>query len=320
MHGIFPLILSCISPLASISAEDIGAIQAVTKYKTAIASIHNFNVKYTVETRYLVKEVFVLGKDGYPQIVERRLLSAGESGKTQRHFTHHQYDYPKERMEQWQSSDGELLSLLVFDGEKQKCYFPTNKHGQIDKLNFSRGAAGTQYPDGYLTLDGRLLLSTFLGQRNNLIARILPDRSIELSSSPQPELVNRINYASSGFKIILDPAHGMMPSTIVQLEIWNDGNVRNARETTVEEWKKLSNNSWVPTKLRTKWFDMNHKMSTYGKVYRETVLAVDCITSTWNEGVNKGAFLLVFPNGTQVTDRINNIDYTAGTRRPRNND
>jgi hypothetical protein len=249
---------------------------------------------------------------GGTSVIETRKLRPGERPPEERFRFRDVYERGKERLETFSPRTGQPLQTVVFDGEVERQYDAAELRGEIRPFEPVLRQEGELYRNSFQTYRGRVRILTVLKERTNLKVHrgASPAGSplLVLSSEPQPGRI--INDASLGFRITLDPAHGLLPARIEHLWVLG-GSLHPWIVTTIDEWKQ-ADGVWVPVKMRTGWY-ANTDGQPPGTLLSETILTVDPAQSTWNKPIGPPAFTLGFPVGTRVRDRIRQVDFTVGS-------
>jgi hypothetical protein len=96
-----------------------------------------------------------------------------------------------------------------------------------------------------------------------------------------------------GWRIALDPAHGMMP---VEIEFFRKTMQTPIRRIYITKFHEVEPGVWAPAKATHECLDWKN-----GRVMAEIHLAVDMERSQWNQPVAEKVFDLPIPEGTRVT-------------------
>jgi hypothetical protein len=301
---------------------DFGSSQPVTAERTiqlldaAVNGIASFDIELQIECRYLVVwEKIAATKERAPQspILEPRALAPGEIPKTQHDLFRQVYQKGKRRIERLDPTDKRIISITVTDGEIARGYVPDKGSALVQPSDSFKLIEGEDYLTFYLRAHNDLDWTSMFRQRNNATLQV--GEQLGLDANPQPN--TDIPYARWGFRVRLDPAHGLMPTTLERFEVI-DGHPFTHRQTRVEEFAKTADGIWVPIRVKTTTF-LNRAGPLWAQPAAEITATVNIQKSNWNRNNSDDAFVLPVPAGTHVADLSRNTSYFTGKRDPGTN-
>jgi hypothetical protein len=298
---------------APVPLEDV-----LRAWETAGQSLRSYDVYLRVEYVFVLKSV-VVGKKKPPgkappglkvpeiPIIELRERPPGEPPSRRVEFSRQVLSKQgKRRYELWPSGSQIWIEAKVFDGEivrsrSSRSAGTANIDGRgPDVKNFT--GPELNYAALYWDMPyGGSIVKLFRARKG---ARLIEAPSgkadyVHIESAPE----EGDYYPAFGWRIALDPAHGMMPAKI---EFFRDTMKLPIVRTTIEEFHQVELGVWAPIKATHTYLDSR------GRVPTEVHLAVDMTRSHWNQPVAEELFTLVIPEGTRVVDDTRNIAFVAG--------
>lgn len=170
---------------------------------------------------------------------------------------------------------------------------------------------GEDYRDSLGEIYSGHNLLRVLRSRKSIRAVTEDDGKVNLQVDAEDE--PRIIAGRLGFKVALDPAHGLMP---VKLEESEKGKVHLVTE--VLEWKELGAGVFAPVRIRSTMFQrLAHQFP--GELYCTADIVVEKERSTWNQLLDQSLFVLLPETGSPVHDEVQGTLQLAGDGHPGKN-
>ena len=287
------------SPLA---LEDV-----LRSVETAAEGIRSYEV-YLTCTRHWTLKTVVVGTmmDGPLEapILEWRQREPGEDPETEV-FLYRQVLAPggKRRIEQLDPQTEEPLRIVVSDGEVMRRMDKPKAAGSISSL-----VKAVEDGHDYLGYLGNPFASGSIVQmtRNRQSRVLVEDDSGKVAFEARP---GGTSYASFGWRISLDPEHGLLPARI---ERYRHSMKRLYSRTEVNEFREVEPSVWAPVDVTIQFYDSKPERATFGEVAHVIHAVVDQERSRWNLPLSDDTFRLAFPGGTRVHDTVRKVTFVAG--------
>ncbi len=316
--------------LVCVSRASTDPDDAIRLLEGAVQTIDSFDVQVDLTTRILMQSEML--KDRYVDengrkraaLFRSRKLRPNEAPVIQRQRIRQVYQQGKGRIE-FLGSSGNLDQVFAYDGELAKSRDVKSAEASIRKPPLSVIIQGGDYRESYKSLIGRLSLLKCLQDRRSRDCVLVtgptdnsPLLTVEAQPLPKP-WSSDMDLHEWGFRVRLDPRHGMLPA-MIELDQPINGRPHLYRRTTVNEWKSLGNGVWVPVRVTSEIFvlDVDNR-ELFGQVGNEIVLVVDVSRSSWNKKIPGEALDVRVPAGTKVTDMERGVRYVTGKADPGTN-
>jgi len=307
------LVLWSAGPGRAGETEAIRLLDAVTK------NITSYDVWLTADYEWFVQYDEVEVENEYLGYYKRtksipRAYRPNEPRRRARHIFHQTFERGKLRIDHFEADGKTLHSTSVCDGETVRALNGAGSEGKVDDRPVSNAEEGCDYMTFFRGIHGNWLATQMFRERQTTSARKeQADGGEFFVVSCQPELSNRNTSAGQwGFRMALDPRHGMMPQRLERFVLLNSKELVE-RRTLIGEFFKLESGVWVPTKAVTSFYQRSE-----GSFHRALVLTVtssiDKTRSRWNQPVPAERFTLKFPTGARVSDFTRGTQFVTGTK------
>jgi hypothetical protein len=286
---------------------------ALAAWKASGAAVHCFDVSMRVETVFIMKVVTVGTMTIGPRKIEVprrefRPRGPGEPPNVVVQYTRQALsETGKRRSELLPAIGGRWTEARVYDGEATRQV--TNSGAQAgvigrdpDHMEF------TEFQCNYLSLFkdlpyGGAMVPLFRSRHGTrLLGRGAGAGEYAVVESP----LEKGNYENFGWRVWLDPRHGMLPAKI---DLFQRSMQSLFCRTTIERFHQIEPGVWAPV-------EATHEFGPEGQVRTRVRLSVDMTRSRWNQRLSEDLFKLDFPPGAAVNDRARNLVYVAGDGKP----
>lgn len=311
MVGAFWLLLAGIA--SAPAAEELSVQQVLDLLDTATKALRSYDVYLQVTETYLVRSerVKITTKDGKEVEVTRpRDLLPGEGPLVEKFAYRQVLAQGKRRIERIDPATGKASSTTVADGEVERSLNPEAISGYLGPMPRQFVSEGSDYSTFYRNEFGDRDLVEILRSRKG--TRVIPDPA----PGKQPRLVlysppeSGTTFSIWGFRVFMDPQKALMPVLVEKFEII-EGKEVLLRRTVVDAFHEVEKGLWVPIKV-TSTFYSSSQGPLFGKPVVQIVAQVDVARSRWNVPIPDDTFVLKFPPGIHVTDRLRNIKFISG--------
>jgi len=291
------LLTSVCGPAGGAASDSLP--DTINAFQRAAVSIRSFDVYVRIDRAWPLKAVIVeRTKDGKPLAAEWRDRAPGEPPKKETLLMRQVLGPNGERRSALLDRDGKTWEK-TFDGEVTRFLDVRKRDAWLDgpaDLNFIE--FGLDYLMLYesRTRDGTL--AEVLRSRNGtrLAAAGPEDLGMAVVEAPPHQATD------IGFRVALDPSHGMLPSRIIRSP---HGSRDEGSETRVTMYREVKAGLWVPVKAA----------ATFGPPNRPSYVVefeVDVARSRWNEPLSADTFALPIPEGIRVKDFRRGVAFISG--------
>ncbi len=256
-------------------------------------------------TTKLVMDNYIVKENGVD-----RLKKPGESYPDLEFHAHIFKDGPKRFGKFSPDGDGHFASELLYDGvmltsaeKPQNQYNLQQGHGPFGSIEYE------DYETIYRTVYGTADRVAMSKERQS---RLLP-REGNLYVVDVPTTTTG-NFATSAWRVWLDPTRNFMPRRWSQWLIMAGERVRNLDcELDLAE---VVPGVWAAVAARKSVYNKNKQSAVFGKIMGVDTMTVDMSKSRFNVPIAADVFSMKIPNGATVVDRTRNIVYTQGASDP----
>jgi hypothetical protein len=241
-------------------------------------------------------------------ILEWRALNAGEKPKSESVLYRQVLSSHKKRRIEWLNQDSqEPWEVVVFDGEVRKAFQRATSTGLIAAPTVRHLDDGHDYATFFRNGFGAISFVTLFGQRAS--TRVVADRSGKASVIESPP--GGADVATFGWRLWLDPRHGLLPKRIERYE--------NSMEhvycrTVINQFHEFEPGVWAPVDVTVTFHHPAPGTPHYGDVNQVVHSVVDVSRSRWNEPLSDELFVLAFPAGVTVADKTHRVVLVTGER------
>jgi hypothetical protein len=301
------------------AAEEIPPAEAIGLLERATKAIHSFDLYLSIrQTNFAGYEPPQRPAPGKNPVLVFRPLRPGEDTNGPRRWYRQALSKGKRRIDTLDAPEGKADQMMAFDGEIERFLDVKQKWGYIRPLRPATAVEGADYLTFYRTVYGKFELVKILRQRKHVRAEAVElgdKKAVLIECAAEPEA--SIQYPLRAFKVWLDPEHGLLPRRVDTVTTTDRGPVTRTR-TVVDEFKQLDSGVWVPIQATTTFY-VTIDQPMFGKPYTALTATVDVRKSRWNTDIPPDTFVLKFPPGTQIVDRIRKVGFIAGDADPGRN-
>lgn len=269
------------------------------------AAIRSFDVTYKVE-----ESLFIADADQEPG--KPLQVTLREKPLKQHHLIRHVKQGPSERVEMLDSSAvAQEIRVLDSPFGVERLLYRKGNRGTISKPSATPVASCMDYRIPWLNCFGKLPTSFVADERKNLVESIPAGKDALAYRIPAAQ---KMNVGGMRFDVSLDLLRGGAVSEISVYLVARYPEPRLRFRHRVVEWLRLPEGAYVPVAIQsdTSIPDGN----AMGKRGSSVTLTVDKARSNWNQPISPSLFTLDFPDGTNVADKIRNVNYTQGQAHP----
>lgn len=218
--------------------------------------------------------------------------------------------------------DGKLQQRFAFDGSIRRSFQPAHETGLIGGPPDDYGVYAGIGKD-YLEMIGFSYRGRpIVGYFRSPAVKVFNDHSqllVEVFDGPESR-----NVPMNGYRIWLDPAHGMCPTGFQHYQvipkfydskdIGGDDLEHVTYSCTATDFLQLDDGTWVPVRALITQSMIDWPREDGGlrevKLYDITAV-VDVAKSRWNEGVSEEDFVFDFPPATRVYNELLGVHFVA---------
>jgi len=274
--------------------------------ETAGEGIQSYDLYLKCTRHWPLKSVVVGTKKEGPRevpITKWAELEKGEQPKIEV-FLYRQVLAPggKRRIERLDPKTEEGVGSVVSDGEVMRRLDKPKAMGSISSL-----ANAVEDGHDYLGYLGNPFASgSIVEMTRERKSRVLPeDSSGMVAFEARP---GGLSYASFGWRVWLDPEHGLLPARIERYRRSMEGLYSR---TEVHEFHQVEAGVWAPVDVTIQYYAAPGTPKS-GKVTHVIHAVVDQKRSRWNLPLEDETFRLAFPAGTRVHDTVRHVAFVAG--------
>lgn len=292
--------------------------EVVQSYARACNALKTYDVYLRITQRFPMK--YVLGQGRERKVPRTRLrgkwqpLGPGEEPPVKMVSLRQVYlSDGKRREERFDPTTGDLMTVRVFDGKTERTLLKPIAVGKRQAtIRAPRDFNTSDFDDyeAYLRESFRSSLPRALLNQPGTRLLKRPDKQSELWWFESP-LVPDGFATNGGRRVALDPARRFMPSLIELHSRGENGEVMLKKRFEIKRFREVAQGLPVPVEMEFTAYNPQPG-PFFGKPVNQFEIVVDEEKSRWNEPLSDADFLLPFPEGTEVTDFINNTAFIAG--------